>query len=109
MLEKADNYEGRLQGEVYDRYQRELLKANAMDFGDLLFNVVALFQKHPDILALYQNALHFVLVDEFQDTNKVQYTFLEAITRTRRNLLVVGDEDQSIYAFRGATIRNILE
>jgi len=80
-----------------------------MDFGDLLFNVVVLFQKHPDILALYQNALHFVLVDEFQDTNKVQYTFLEAITRTRRNLLVVGDEDQSIYAFRGATIRNILE
>lgn len=109
MLEKADDYEGRLQGEVYDRYQRELLKANAMDFGDLLFNVVVLFQKHPDILALYQNALHFVLVDEFQDTNKVQYTFLEAITRIRRNLLVVGDEDQSIYAFRGATIRNILE
>ena len=109
MLEKGDNYEGRLQGEVYDRYQRELLKANAMDFGDLLFNVVILFQRFPEILALYQNALQFVLVDEFQDTNKVQYTFLEALTRTRRNLLVVGDEDQSIYAFRGATIRNILE
>jgi DNA helicase-2/ATP-dependent DNA helicase PcrA len=109
MLEKGDNYGGRLQGEVYDRYQRDLLKANAMDFGDLLFNVVVLFQRFPEILALYQSALHFVLVDEFQDTNKVQYTFLEAITRTRRNLLVVGDEDQSIYAFRGATIRNILE
>lgn len=109
MAEAAENYEGQIQAEVYDRYQRDLLKANAMDFGDLLFNAVVLLQKRPDILALYQNGLHFVLVDEFQDTNKVQYTFLEAITRTRRNLLVVGDEDQSIYAFRGATIRNILE
>ncbi len=109
MAEAAEDYDGRLQAEVYDRYQRDLLKANAMDFGDLLFNAVVLFRKSPQILSLYQNALHFVLVDEFQDTNIVQYTFLEAITRTRRNLLVVGDEDQSIYAFRGATIRNILE
>lgn len=95
--------------QVYERYQQGLLKANAMDFGDLLVNAVALFQQQPDILAQYQRAIRFVLVDEFQDTNLVQYMFVSMLTRPHRNLLVVGDDDQSIYSFRGASIKNILE
>ncbi len=103
------DYFSQMVAEVYDRYQRTLLASQAMDFGDLLVNVVRLFQKHPDVLASYQRGLEFVLVDEFQDTNKVQYLFIRMITAHHRNLLVVGDDDQSIYAFRGATIRNILD
>ena len=106
---QAKDYEGNLIADVYSRYQQELAKANAMDFGDLLMHVVLLFRQAPDILALYQHELHFVLVDEFQDTNTVQYEFIRQITAVRKNLLVVGDDDQSIYAFRGATIRNILD
>jgi DNA helicase II / ATP-dependent DNA helicase PcrA len=102
-------YEAQLRAEVYDKYQRILRKSSAMDFGDLLVNVVLLFQQELEILKFYQHQLHFVLVDEFQDTNKVQYMFVRQITETRKNLLVVGDDDQSIYAFRGATVRNILE
>ncbi len=109
MLKLSCDLESRQKGEVYDRYQRELLKANAMDFGDLLYNAVLLFRKHPEVLAWYQHALHYVLVDEFQDTNPVQYELLRMLTKVKRNLLAVGDDDQSIYAFRGATIKNILE
>jgi DNA helicase-2/ATP-dependent DNA helicase PcrA len=94
---------------VYDRYQRALMQANAMDFGDLLLNATALLEEHHDIRALYQRHIQFVLVDEFQDTNPVQYRFIRLLTAQHNNLLVVGDDDQSIYAFRGATIRNILE
>ena len=95
--------------EIYDNYQRDLLQANAMDFGDLLFNVVSLFEQHPDILSLYQRHIQYVLIDEYQDTNEVQYLFIRMLTALHSNLFVVGDDDQSIYAFRGATIRNILE
>lgn len=105
----AKDFAGRQQAEVYERYQRELMKANAMDFGDLLVNAVLLLKNFPDVLQLYRNTLHFILVDEFQDTNKVQYMFIRYLSEPRRNLLVVGDDDQSIYAFRGATIRNILD
>jgi len=94
--------------DIYTRYQQALLAANAMDFGDLLMNAVLLFQKHPEVLETYQNALQFVLVDEFQDTNQVQYLFLKMLSAKHKNLLVVGDDDQSIYAFRGASIKNIL-
>jgi len=98
-----------LQADVYDRYQKALLKANAMDFGDLLLNSVLVLQKFPEVLKYYQRQLRFILVDEFQDTNKVQYLFIQLLTQTHHNILAVGDDDQSIYAFRGAAIGNILE
>ena len=105
----ALGYEGKLAAEVYDHYQRALLRSNAMDFGDLLFNAVKLLKSNPMVLDFYRQQLHFILVDEFQDTNKVQYMLVRLLAEPRRNLLVVGDDDQSIYSFRGATIKNILE
>ncbi len=105
---RGNDFQSRLIAEVYVNYQRALLKANAMDFGDLLVNGVRLL-KNPEILRLYQRTIEFVLVDEYQDTNEVQYQFIRLISAPQNNLLVVGDDDQSIYAFRGATIRNILE
>ena len=101
-------YEAELQHEVYQRYQLALLRGQAMDFGDLLMNAVLLLQQHTDILQYYQRQLQFVLVDEFQDTNPVQYRMVRLLTEPRCNLLVVGDDDQSIYGFRGASIQNIL-
>lgn len=95
--------------EVYDLYQRALRAANAFDFGDLLSQTYKLFKEHPSILKIYQENLNFILVDEFQDTNVVQYDIIRMLTGQKRNLLVVGDDDQSIYAFRGATIQNILD
>lgn len=102
-------YDYRLKVEVYDKYQLELRKAKAMDFGDLLINAVYLLRENQDILHDYQRQLQFVLVDEFQDTNPAQYEMVRLITAHHRNLLVVGDDDQSIYAFRGATIEHIRE
>jgi DNA helicase-2/ATP-dependent DNA helicase PcrA len=97
------------QAQVYDRYQKLLLRADAMDFGDLLVNAVRVLREFPEVLDYYRHALHYLLVDEFQDTNKVQYMFIRLLSEPRRNLFVVGDDDQSIYGFRGATISNILE
>ncbi len=93
---------------VYTMYQKRLSDADAMDFDDLLLNTVKLFKKCPEILAHYQDKFHYVMVDEYQDTNKVQYEFIKLLCEKRRNLCVVGDDDQSIYKFRGATIENIL-
>ncbi len=95
--------------EAYERYQRRLVEANAVDFDDLIMQVVRLFREHPEVLAEYQRRFRYVLVDEFQDTNVAQYVLLKLLTAEHRNLSVVGDSDQSIYAFRGATIRNILD
>ncbi len=97
-----------MQQEVYQAYQHALHKSNAMDFGDLLVNAVRLLEM-PQLLELYRSQVQFILVDEYQDTNAVQYRFVRLMAAPRNNLLVVGDDDQSIYAFRGATIRNILE
>ncbi len=105
---QAAGYQQHLVADVYDRYQKELRAANAMDFGDLLLNAVLLLKYNPEVLALYQRTFRFVLVDEFQDTNKIQYDFVKLMIGEHRNLLVVGDDDQSIYAFRGADVRNIL-
>lgn len=105
----AYNIDTQLKAEVFDRYQKKLLSNNAMDFGDLLVNAVRVLKECPDVLEYYRRALQFILVDEFQDTNSVQYAFIRLLAEPRRNLLVVGDDDQSIYAFRGATIKNILE
>ncbi len=104
----AHNEKYELQNEVYHIYQRELRAANAMDFGDLLLNCNILLQKNPDILGFYQRLFEYVLVDEFQDTNDIQYTFLKLVAAPQNNLFVVGDDDQSIYSFRGATVKNIL-
>lgn len=95
--------------EVYSEYQIRLLKAGAMDFDDLLFNTVELFRRHPDVLEHYQRRFGHVLVDEYQDTNSVQNAMVTMLAEKHRQICVVGDGDQSIYRFRGADIRNILE
>lgn len=91
----------------YPVYQRKLREANALDFDDLLVETVRLFEQHPEILAKYHGRYTHILADEYQDTNRVQYLLLKQLAGTTQNLFVVGDEDQSIYAFRGADIRNI--
>lgn len=106
----ASNNPRRIQAaEVYRRYQRKLAAAGALDFGDLLMKVVELFKTNPDVLAYYQEFFKYVLVDEYQDTNHTQYTLTKALAAKHRNLCVVGDPDQSIYSWRGANIRNIME
>ena len=95
--------------EVYTRYEQEMKKANALDFGDLLFKVYELFQMYPAVLADYQNKFRYIMVDEYQDTNHIQYLLVQQLAKQHRNLCVVGDEDQSIYSWRGADISNILD
>jgi DNA helicase II / ATP-dependent DNA helicase PcrA len=95
--------------EAYRLYQQRLVESNAVDFDDLIMQTVRLFREHPDVLADYQRRFRYVLVDEFQDTNVAQYELLKLLAAEHRNLSVVGDGDQSIYAFRGATVRNILD
>jgi DNA helicase-2/ATP-dependent DNA helicase PcrA len=112
----ADAYAERAQviyerkiADVYREYQARLLRAGAMDFDDLLANAVLLLQRNPDLLEHYQRRFKHVLVDEYQDTNTVQNDLVLLLTREHRNVCVVGDGDQSIYRFRGADMRNILE
>lgn len=95
-------------GEIYERYCAVMLENNAMDFDDLLINTHRLFHEHPDILERYQNIYQYILVDEYQDTNAVQNEILNLLARRFRNLCVVGDDAQSIYAFRGANMGHIL-
>jgi DNA helicase-2/ATP-dependent DNA helicase PcrA len=94
---------------VYRRYQERLSQAAALDFDDLLLLTVRLWEKVPEVLAWYRGLWKYVLVDEYQDTNRVQYRIVRLLTGEHRNLCVVGDDDQSIYRFRGATLRNILD
>ena len=94
--------------EVYWEYERQLKSNNALDFDDLLLKTVQLFQDCPDVLELYQERFHYIMVDEYQDTNTVQFKFISLLAAKHHNLCVVGDDDQSIYKFRGANIRNIL-
>lgn len=93
---------------MYKAYQERLKTLNAADFGDLLLHCLTLFQTRPDILAEYQEQFHYVLVDEYQDTNVAQYLWLRLLTQKHRNLCCVGDDDQSIYSWRGAEVGNIL-
>ncbi|RRD95287.1 DNA helicase PcrA [Clostridiales bacterium COT073_COT-073] len=93
---------------VYENYQKKLHENNAMDFDDLLMITVELFQANPDILEIYQEKFRYIMVDEYQDTNGVQFELVSLLAGKYKNLCVVGDDDQSIYAFRGADIRNIL-
>lgn len=95
--------------EVFTRYEEEMKRANALDFDDLLLKTFKLFQMYPVILEQYQNKFKYVMVDEYQDTNHIQYLLVQMLAKSHRNLCVVGDEDQSIYSWRGADISNILD
>ena len=105
--ERAAHIFDRKHSEIYREYQERLLKAGAMDFDDLLVNVVRLFRMHPDVLASYQDRFKYILVDEYQDTNIAQNEIVLSLAARHHNVCVVGDTDQSIYAFRGADFRNI--
>ena len=94
---------------VYPEYEKSLADQNAFDFDDLLMRPVELLEAHPELLERYRERFAFVLVDEYQDTNKAQFRFIELLAKSHRNLMVVGDDDQSIYGWRGADIRNILD
>jgi DNA helicase-2/ATP-dependent DNA helicase PcrA len=106
--EAGDFAAGKL-AKVYAEYQARLRTLNAADFGDLLLHVLTIFTKHDDVLAEYQERFKFVLVDEYQDTNVAQYLWLRLLARKRRNICCVGDDDQSIYGWRGAEVGNILK
>ena len=93
---------------AYQLYQARLKEADAMDFDDLICNCVLMLQNNPDVLEYYQNKFRYVMVDEYQDTNHAQYLFVKLLAQKSENLCVVGDDDQSIYKFRGATIENIM-
>lgn len=106
---RATDFWERSVARFYEHYQKKLVANNAMDFDDLLLRTVELYQRHSDVLGEYQERFRYVLVDEYQDTNRVQYMLVKLLCSAHRNLCVVGDADQSIYRFRGADIRNILD
>lgn len=107
-MEGQNNYARQI-AQIYALYEKRLKECNAMDFQDLLSNLVLLFEEHPAVLDYYQKKFKYILIDEYQDTNYVQYLLTAQLARRHKNLCVCGDDDQSIYAFRGADIRNILE
>lgn len=107
-LTVGDDFRLKIISRAYTTYQKRLEDADAMDFDDLINKVVELFKKCPDVLEYYQNRFCYLMVDEYQDTNHAQYTFVRMLAEKSGNLCVVGDDDQSIYKFRGATIENIL-
>ena len=102
------DFKERTISQIYEEYQRILKKSNAMDFDDLIMKTVELFQKHPEVLEMYQERLKYIMVDEYQDTNMAQFKFVQLLASKYQNICVVGDDDQSIYKFRGADIGNIL-
>ncbi|SKC34687.1 DNA helicase-2 / ATP-dependent DNA helicase PcrA [[Eubacterium] yurii] len=103
------DYIGSKIAKVYSLYQQELKKNNAMDFDDLIYNCIRLFKEHKDVLEKYQFKFKYIMVDEYQDTNYSQYLLIKMLSAMHKNICVVGDDDQSIYTWRGADIRNILE
>lgn len=107
--EEAESFYDRSIARVFRGYQECLVKNCAMDFDDLLLLVVKLFRRHPEVLDFYQEKFRYILVDEYQDTNRAQYEIVRLLASKHRNLCVVGDDDQSIYQFRGADLRNILD
>jgi DNA helicase-2/ATP-dependent DNA helicase PcrA len=107
--EQVSSFFEQTAADVYDLYEKRIHSMNAMDFDDLLLRSVNLFELYPDVRKRYSNQFRQILVDEYQDTNRTQYRFLELISEEHRNLFVVGDEDQSVYGFRSADIRNILD
>lgn len=107
--ESGEDFRARTISEVYAAYERQLTANNALDFDDLILKTLTLFSEHPPVLAAYQHKFSHILVDEYQDTNMAQYMLVRLIAGESRNLCVVGDDDQSIYGWRGADLRNILE
>lgn len=107
-LNSAGNFVQEKIAEVYCEYEKQLKENNALDFDDLLLKTVQLFQMQPEILDVYQERFRYIMVDEYQDTNSVQFKLISLLAAKYRNLCVVGDDDQSIYRFRGADIKNIL-
>lgn len=95
--------------EVYKAYEVEMKRANSLDFDDLLMKTYDLFRMYPDVLKMYQEKFQYIMVDEYQDTNHIQYLIVQMLAKAHRNLCVVGDEDQSIYSWRGADIKNIMD
>ena len=104
----GDDFRQKIIARAYKLYQQRLRDADAMDFDDLINKTVELFRACPDVLEYYQDRFKYLMVDEYQDTNHAQYTFVRLLAEKHQNLCVVGDDDQSIYKFRGATIENIL-
>jgi DNA helicase-2/ATP-dependent DNA helicase PcrA len=107
--ERATNERERVAARVYTLLQERLRRADAMDFDDLLVNAFELLHRNPEVLEAYQNRFRYLLVDEYQDTNRAQYAITHLLAAAHHNIMVVGDDDQSIYSWRGADIRNILE
>ena len=108
-MESAKTYYEKNVSKIYPEYQSALLKSNAMDFDDLLLRPIELFKLHPDVLGKYQERFKFILVDEYQDTNKAQYVLIKMLAEKNQNISVVGDDAQSIYKWRGAEIQNIFD
>ncbi|HEY3316343.1 MAG TPA: DNA helicase PcrA [Bacillota bacterium] len=106
---RADDFFLEKAAEVYEAYQKKLIENNALDFDDLIMLTVKLFEARPDVLGSYQDRFRYILIDEYQDTNRAQYVLINLLAKKNRNLSVVGDDDQSIYRWRGADLRNILE
>ncbi|WP_315119314.1 DNA helicase PcrA [uncultured Clostridium sp.] len=110
VVKKGDsNYRLKKLGDIYSLYQKKLKNNNAMDFDDLIFKTVELFKKNPDVLEFYGRKFKYIMVDEYQDTNRSQYELTRLLASSHKNICVVGDDDQCIYAWRGADVRNILE
>ncbi|MBU0670776.1 UvrD-helicase domain-containing protein, partial [Patescibacteria group bacterium] len=106
---QAKGYMEQVVAKTYPEYQRQLKDANSLDFDDLIMKTVEIFQKYPEVLTKYQNLWHYILVDEYQDTNHAQYTLIKLLAAKNQNICAIGDDYQSIYAFRGANYQNILD
>ena len=109
MTSDAHDPVGKVAERVYERLQERLRAANAFDFDDLLLYGYLLLKNHADVREAYQDRFRYLMVDEYQDTNRAQYAITQLLAAKRRNIIVVGDDDQSIYSWRGADLRNILE
>jgi ATP-dependent DNA helicase UvrD/PcrA len=107
--EQAGNHYERVVAEVYAEYQRRLRAAGALDFDDIIMETVRLFREHPQVLEHYQERFSHILIDEYQDTNRAQYHLVNLLASKHRNICVVGDADQGVYSWRGATIKNLLD
>jgi DNA helicase-2/ATP-dependent DNA helicase PcrA len=106
---EAGNYYEQTVSNVYAEYQRKLRAAGALDFDDIIMEAVRLFREHPEVLEHYQERFRYILIDEYQDTNRAQYHLVNLLASKHRNLCVVGDADQGVYSWRGATIKNLLD
>lgn len=107
-IAESDDYRDRQIGKIYEKYADDLISSNALDFDDIIMKTVLLFRNHPAVLDKYATQFRYISVDEFQDTNEAQFALVALLSQKNRNIMVVGDDDQSIYRFRGATVENIL-